>query len=638
MKKCRRLLGAICLALWGLSGMYALALDNVDSEGMPIVYLRGSDVGDTPWGCSEQMRFQRDGQSYSLHVDRLSGEFKIATYDFVTFDYGAPVEKPGTYTLIKSQTFNALHAGGNLVAKAATDITISFDYEKGAASIPVKYEINGAPAPVEGLSGTLPVLYINVYDGPDHLTYNNEINSANLDHKNYFSDSEYWLDLNGCTPLGGAEAKSVGSASEPLPLEIKARGNWTRKGFAKKPFKLKLGKKQSLLGMTKSKHYAILAHADDNRGYLRNFVGFDLGRRIGLPWTPSQQPIEVVINGDYRGLYFLTESIRVGDDRVPIAELDDNATDPALISGGYLVELDNYDEENQIRMDEKTCIPGQYCDKLRITWDTPEAYSDLQKRFVTDQFTAINDRVGANSDDLWAYLDLDDAARYYVVEEILTHVESYHGSTYLFRDRGEGMKWHFSPLWDCGNAFNGPSNDYFYRHSPFGNTWIASMRCNGMFNDKVKATWLWFMQNRYDGLFDDIAAHCEAVRNAAAADRRRWKDVTPPAGGQAVADNTDIDAAREWVKNFLTAKTGWLRGQWGDYTTGTHDEPERDATPAAPLPEYALGGIENVTTTDSEISAPDAIYNLQGMRVDRPVAGQIYIRLCNGRAEKFLAR
>ncbi len=114
-----------------------------------------------------------------------------------------------------------------------------------------------------------------------------------------------------------------------------------------------MGAKQKLLGLTKSKHFALLAHADDNQGYLRNFVGFNLGMRIGLPWTPWMQPCEVIINGDYRGLYFLTESIRVDGDRVNIEELDDNVSDPALISGGYIVELDNYDEENQIRMDEK---------------------------------------------------------------------------------------------------------------------------------------------------------------------------------------------------------------------------------------------------------------------------------------------
>ena len=35
-------------------------------------------------------------------------------------------------------------------------------------------------------------------------------------------------------------------------------------------------------------------------------------------------------------------------------------------------------------------------------------------------------------------MDLDDAVRYYIVEELISHTESYHGSTYLFRDRGEG--------------------------------------------------------------------------------------------------------------------------------------------------------------------------------------------------------
>ncbi len=262
------------------------------------------------------------------------------------------------------------------------------------------------------ISGTLPVLYINVYKADG--TLDNEVTDRNLGHKNYFS-GRYWLDLNGCQWLADLGAESIGSESEPLPLEIKARGNYTRQAFAKKPFKLKLGSKQKLLGLSQSKHFALLAHADDNFGYLRNFTGFNLGRRIGLPWTPDQQPVEVVINGDYRGLYFLTESIRIEKDRIDIAELDDNVSDPELVSGGYLVELDNYDEDNQIRMDEKSCVANQWLDRLRVTWDTPEKYSELQRRFVTDQFTAMNDFVGANSDQLWSYMDLDDAARYYVV-------------------------------------------------------------------------------------------------------------------------------------------------------------------------------------------------------------------------------
>ncbi|MDE5956981.1 MAG: CotH kinase family protein, partial [Muribaculaceae bacterium] len=376
--------------------------------------------------------------------------------------------------------------------------------------------------PNPGYSNTLPVLYINVYD--ENGKIDNEVISYSLDHKNYFS-GEYWLDVNGCEWMMELGAESIGSADEPLPLEIKARGNWTRKGFSKKPFKLKLGKKQSMLGLSKSKHFAILAHADDNCGYLRNFTGFNLGNRIGLPWTPSQQPVEVVINGDYRGLYFLTESIRIDSERINITELDDNVTDPTLASGGYLIELDNYDEDpaSQLVMEEKGGYPG-FKDLLRVTFDTPEVYSDLQRMFITDQFTAINDLVGSASDDLWSYVDLDDAARYYLVCEIMSHVEAYHGSTYMFRDRGEDQKWHFSPLWDFGNGFVGPSNGYIYDNAPYGMTWVGSFTLNEKFREKVRDTWKWFMSTGYDGIYDDMQTICSHLEKAAEADYRRWHD------------------------------------------------------------------------------------------------------------------
>ena len=630
MRTCILIMAALCAVK---------ASAAVDDEGMPVFYIRGSQTG-SQWNVNEAYRFSRQGNSYSIHLDALDGGFKIADDSWTPeYDFGAPVPKPGTYTVSRSETINSLRAGGNIIADHLTDVTISFDFVRGAQTLPVSITVGGQPAGTPGISGTLPVLYINVYTDDAHSALDNEIISKDLDHKNYFSSAEYWLDLNGCSWMEAEGAESIGSEDKPLPLEIKARGNWTRRGFAKKPFKLKLGKKQPMLGMTKSKHFALLAHADDTWGYLRNFIGFNLGQRIGLPWTPRQQPVEVVINGDYRGLYFLTESVRVGDDRIMISELDDDVSDTALASGGYLVELDNYDEENQIRLGEKvapganpTCI-----DLLRITWDTPESYSDLQRRFVTDQFTAMNDAVGAVSDDLWSYMDLDDAARYYIVEEIISHTESYHGSTYMFRDRGEGQKWHFSPLWDCGNAFSGPTDDYFYRHAPFGTTWLPSMRLNDRFMAKVTDTWLWFMQQRFPGLITDIDTYVAAIAEAAKADSRRWKGQPKPDGGVDVTDNSDMEACRERAVAHLQAKIAWLGRQWGDYTTGHHAEPARDDTPAAPLPTY-MASINDVEADDTDSSLTATYYDLTGRPAANLIPGHIYIRRQESRATLHIAR
>lgn len=621
-----------CIVLLFSSGLTQRieAQELTDSENYPVVYLRGTM---TDWGTNDAYKFVRSGNVFKLEVSSnnpipANSKFKLGDADWKYFDFGGASE------------LDILTADSNVLELITTGSNLKTSEELNSGSITFEYSTDNKPSRLtvtfdfpnfKNKQATLPIMYINVYTDESHTSLNDEIIDRNLAHKNYFSNAEYWLDLNGCEWLEELGAKSIGSSDSPLPLEIKARGNYTRTGFSKKPFKLKLGKKQDLLALTpeKSKHYALLAHADDTYGYLRNFTMFNLGHRIGLPWTPSQQPVELYINGDYRGLYFLTESIRVGDGRVLIEELDDNVEDSELVSGGYIVELDNYDEpENQIRMDELSCSPTHHwTDKLRITFDTPEVYSDLQRRFVTDQFTAMNQAIGTNSNDTWKYLDLDDAARYYVVMEILSHTESYHGSTYLFRDRGEGQKWHFSPLWDGGNAFSGHNNNFFYECDPFGNTWIPSMRENAMFNDKVQKTWLWFMSSQIDGLMDDIDEYVSSIASAARRDHSRWGSAQLPDTDNRtpVADNSDIQSRSQSALSKLTSKIEWLKSieEFGNFEGAVFSEPERDLTEAAPLPEYAITGLEGIVADASGL--PKEYYNLQGMKITNPARGQMYI-------------
>ena len=623
-----------------------LEVEPSPTPGTVDVYLRG-DFNGTGWNTvNDRYKFKREGNVYVLDITSDNpvtpgSSFKIGDENWSVVDFGGAQEG---ISIDYTQNLSLSRSGFNLTTvNGIYSGTISFTYdpEHPSSNLMVYFDLPGTQRPpVSGLSGTLPVLYINVYTDEKHTAFNNEIISKDLNHKNYFEYAEYWLDLNECKWLEDLGAESIGSEEKPLAMQIKARGNWTRIGFSKKPFKLKLDKKQSLLGLSKSKHFAILAHADDNRGYLKNYVGFNLGQRIELPWTPSQQPVEVVINGDYRGLYFLTESIRVEEDRVNITELGDNVEEGRLVSGGYIVELDNYDEDekSQIRMEEKHLSGlNQHYDMLRITFDTPEEYSDLQRLFITEQFSAMNDYVGTNDNALWSYMDLDDAARYYLVEEIVSHVESYHGSTYLFRDYGDGQKWHFSPLWDFGNAFNGYTDDFFYNCDPFGNTWIPSMRENGKFNDKVKETWLWFMSNNYSGLESDIEEYVGHISEAARADYNRWHDKPVPSGGQPVADNRDMQGKKNDVLAHLNSKINWLKGKFGDYTTAVFAEPERDDTEAAPLPSYVATNVMEIIDIDS-LDGNEEYYTLQGIRVTNPVAGNIYIVRRGSKAYKVVVR
>lgn len=203
----------------------------------------------------------------------------------------------------------------------------------------------------------------------------------------------------------------------------------------------------------------------------------------------------------------------------------------------------------------------------------------------------------------------------------MSHYEAYHGSTYLFRDRGENQKWHFSPLWDCGHAFDGPVDDFFYVGSPYGNTWIPSMKQNNYFNDKLVDTWLWFMSNRYDGVYEDIESYCELIKDAAVADWQRWENEELPAGGAQVANNSDMNAAKNKVLGFLENRTEWLKSKFGDYSNGIYQEPDRDTTEAASLPDW----LNSEVSFTNSFASPK-YFNLQGLGINNPKSS-IFIKI-----------
>lgn len=422
-------------------------------------------------------------------------------------------------------------------------------------------------------SGTLPVLHIET------------ANRQEITSKDYYLQGTYYLD-----PMGAADIEAIGTKDSPLTLEIKGRGNWTWTGFDKKPYRLKLTEKAALMGMNKSKHFALLAHADDNKGFMRNTIGFYFSEQIGMAWTPKAKPVELVLNGDYKGLYFLTETIRVDKDRVNIVEQEDNETDSENITGGWLVEIDNYRDDPQIRFME-----GDTGEEMAITYKTPEELSSAQEQFLRAEMERIDRLVygDKNSDELWQYVDMDALAKFYIVQEITDNYESFHGSCYLYRDMGEGQKWMFGPVWDFGSAFNYDKEQYLYEGREWHNHWIPEMCKFPKFMDRVKEIWQWLHYYKYDSVYDYATEFANHITEAAKNDAERWKDKG--------YGNRDMANRLKRIKERLQQTENWLVKQWG----------EGKAT-----------SVENVETG---LSTDAVYYNLQGMRVENPVKGQVYI-------------
>ena len=433
-------------------------------------------------------------------------------------------------------------------------------------------------------SGTLPVLYIQTE------------NKAPITSKDYYLNATYYLDAIG---LEGYE--SIGSASAPLTMEIKGRGNYSWTGFDKKPYRIKLADKQPLLGMKKSKHFALLAHADDSndrKGFMRNAVGFELSRMIGMTYTPDARPLEVVLNGDYIGLYFLTEHIRVDKDRVNIVEQEDEETDNEKITGGWLVEIDNYDDDPHITIKEggKTT--------MWITYKTPEVLSPQQEQYLTEQMKLIDNLVygDKNSEELWNYLDMDALAKFYIVQELTDNYESFHGSCYLHKEMGENEKWYFGPVWDFGSSFNRDKSQYMYQGDVWHNHWIPEICKFPAFMNRVKEIWNEFYNGDYNNIYNFIDTHENLIAQAAVKDKERWSQYH---GSQTIG--TYI----ERTTNVLRKNAEWLNEQWkeGSGSNGNDNEPDTVINDVVDYMyvwvdgeriEYMLADVDSITFAQKE--------------------------------------
>jgi hypothetical protein len=386
--------------------------------------------------------------------------------------------------------------------------------------------------------------------------YINTANSASITSKETYIDATYYLD-----PAGHSDVEAIGSKDNQLAMQIRGRGNYTWTGFDKKPYRIKLDKKAALLGMKKSKHFALLAHADDNRGFMRNAVGLQLSRLIGMNWTPDDKPVEVVLNGKYIGLYFLTETIRVDSDRVNIVEQADNATDDTAITGGWLVEIDNYDSDPHVSVYESD--NSHY--KITFTYKTPEALSDKQTNYLKEQMTTLNSLIYASdkTNCKWADLvDLDDLAKYYIVQELVDDYESFHGSCYLYKDQGDNEKWHFGPVWDFGSAFNYDKSQYIYQGREHHQVWIGEMCKFPEFTNRVKAIWSDFVSEHYADIITYMNEYRDNISDAAASDAQKW----PQYG------NADLKSRVNQSKKRLKGAFEWLCKQWGGEIPEFEDE------------------------------------------------------------------
>lgn len=417
--------------------------------------------------------------------------------------------------------------------------------------------------PMPSFSGTLPVLYVNT-EG-----YRNIVSKKKVDYLH----ANWWLDS-----MGIEDCESIGSPQEPMEMEVKGHGNYTWTNVNKKSLRLRLENKHRMLGMPSSRHWVLLAEANNwPVGLVSNALPFEIGNRMGMSWNPHMRPVEVVLNGQYIGLYMLTEKIRVAKNRVNIVEQANNENDPEKITGGWLFEIDNYRQDANIFFTEGNGKP------FWVTTHSPDTLSPAQNNYITD-FLVQTDAAIYTADKesrMWErYIDIDSLAVYYVVQEIVDNLEAFSGSCFIHKERGNDSKLIFGPLWDCDKTFYryccGDFNNKFIYEDVPGNwysRWISEISKYPRFQQRVRTCWQQFYSTVYasmEGYLDDFV---NRISEAGKSDYARW------------TENKFNSLENRWKnfgKPFYHRRVAWLNSQWGNDEATTPPIPPSSATTSTP--------------------------------------------------------
>ncbi len=247
-------------------------------------------------------------------------------------------------------------------------------------------------------------------------------------------------------------------------VQFKGRGNSTWTIFQKKPYQIKFSSKTSVLGMPKAKAWVLLAnHADAT--FLRNNTAFTAANGLNLAGTPHESRfVDLTVNGEYLGLYQLTEKIEVGKDRLDLK-------DPT----GVMVEMDNtYGHYETIKFNSTTSGTtfvlkdqvGDVSDDDVMDGNVAEGWNNIRTSINT--FDKLIYAPNPDWNAISQVIDIESFARFFLLEEFASDSDVSVSSVYFYQD-GPNDKLHVGPAWDfdialgnCDSLFRGVLTDDNY--------------------------------------------------------------------------------------------------------------------------------------------------------------------------------
>jgi hypothetical protein len=322
----------------------------------------------------------------------------------------------------------------------------------------------------------------------------------------------------------------------------------------------------SILGMPEENDWVLNSIAYDP-SLIRNYLSYDLSRSIGN-YAARGEFCEVVINGDYKGLYIFMEKLKIDDDRINIVKMTNTDNTVPGLTGGYVTKADKTTGGDPVAWSMQS-----YSGTTSYMHDSPKPneITTLQNNYIRNQFTLLQNAATAQNASITngypSIIDVPSFIDYILISELASNADSYQYSTYFHKDRNGKLR--AGPIWDFDLTYGNDLFQWGYDRSHTdvwqfdnwdntGSKFWKDLYNNPTFQCYLTKRWKELTAtNRplnYFVVAEKMEQFSKLTSEAMVRENKRWGTIPNQSG--------EIAKMKEWIQ----ARINWLNTRLTSYT------------------------------------------------------------------------
>ena len=378
--------------------------------------------------------------------------------------------------------------------------------------------------------------------------------------RNYMSDIDNpeYLNYDGRIGIERRGSSSQNFNKKPYAFETREDDNVTNNNV-------------SLLGMPEENDWILNSLAYDQTG-MRDVLSYELSNRLGQ-YASRSVYCEVVINGDYKGLYAMMEKIKPDKERVNIEKMDETCNSYPEVTGGYITKADKTTGGDPVAWTMQGYGGGGWGGWGSNTdfihhYPKPSDITNAQNNYIHGVFTNLasvaNQHNTSAASGIPSVIDIPSFVDFMMIAEFSSNVDVYSLSTFFHKDRMGKLR--AGPVWDYNLAYG---YDAFGNRSKYDVWQFNNQDNNGpkfwkdlfdtdLFRCYLAKRWFELTEPRQPLNYDFVCSRIDEIdawiAEAVARDNQRWHQMNQHA--QYVND----------MKTWIQLRINWLNNNIGSYS------------------------------------------------------------------------